>query len=237
MNEQTNPVPSYARLSLRSALVRIAPALIAFFGLTISVWHREGPSPFDTWLLHGFAPDRTSSMFRIADVVTLIAAPGVVVVLGFVIAGLVWRSTKSVVWAAACMVAPGGAGVAESLMKMLVARPRPLTAALTGESGNGFPSGHATGFAAVALVTALIVSRKSQSSRALTFALSAVLAVIVGATRVLVGAHYPTDVVAGLLLGFAIAQFVYLLACWVEDSPKLVELSGRLFKGRAIPSR
>jgi membrane-associated phospholipid phosphatase len=219
VNRQTNPESSYARLPLCSAWFRVGPALVAFFGLSIGVWHRKGPSSFDTWLLHGFAPNRTTSAFRIADVVTLVAAPGVVVVLGFVIASLVWRLTKSVAWAAACVAAPGGAGVAESLMKVLVARPRPITAALTGESGNGFPSGHATGFAALVFVTALIFSQR-WSRRVLMLALAAILAVIVAATRVIVGAHYPTDVVAGFLLGFAIAQFVSLVAGWVEDSPR-----------------
>jgi hypothetical protein len=122
VNEQTESESSYARLPVRSALVRVGPALVAFLGLIISVWHRAGPSSFETWLLNGFAPNRTTSAFRVADVVTLIAAPGVVVVLGFGIAALVWRSTKAAACAAACIAAPGGAGVAESLMKVLVAR-------------------------------------------------------------------------------------------------------------------
>lgn len=90
-----------------------------------------------------------------------------------------------------------------SALKVAVDRPRPFERIpeadplLGGIVGNSFPSGHATTSAAGALALALIAPR-----------LAPYLALLAGAvafSRIYVGVHYPLDVVAGALLGFAVA--------------------------------
>jgi undecaprenyl-diphosphatase len=68
----------------------------------------------------------------------------------------------------------------------------------------GFPSDHATG--AFAIATALVLRHRLAGGVAL------VLAVLIAIARVIVGAHYPTDVLAGAALGAGVALLLYLPA-------------------------
>lgn len=86
-------------------------------------------------------------------------------------------------------------------VKELVERPRPETA-LESHGSFSFPSGHAASAAALYLTFAVLLSRgHSALVRATTICLGALVTFAVGASRVLLGAHHPTDVVAGWLVG------------------------------------
>lgn len=105
-----------------------------------------------------------------------------------------------------------GATVLDETVKYLVARPRPQVALpVGGLSTYSFPSGHATHAAAVYLALALAMAASLGSRRQawLAVAAAAALAVLVGASRIYLGVHYPSDVAAGLLLG---AGWTYV--CW-----------------------
>lgn len=97
----------------------------------------------------------------------------------------------------------GGQNLAANGLKALVDRARPLHA-LTGFSGSSFPSGHATAafacFGAFALVVGL---GRGTTTRTVLSSVAAGLAAVVGVSRVLLGVHFLTDVVAGAVLGAA----------------------------------
>jgi membrane-associated phospholipid phosphatase len=189
----------------------IAP-LIMFGCLTAMVWHRHGPVTLDSWLLGRYVPAHSSSLFRATQVVTEVGSPAVVVVFGLVAAVSIWHRFRSMVWSIAVLGAPALAGLAESSLKVVVGRTRPLSSSFTGESGNGFPSGHASGFAALAVVCALAFCALTDRSPDFIVFLSLIASVMVAITRVIVGAHYPTDAIAGLVLGLAIADSVAYVA-------------------------
>jgi undecaprenyl-diphosphatase len=89
------------------------------------------------------------------------------------------------------------AGSLEQLFKFLVARPRPL------DYHSGFPSGHVTAAAtfAVILIYALSRERMSPAARAGLLVLAVALVGAVGFARVILNAHWPSDVLGGVLLG------------------------------------
>lgn len=88
-------------------------------------------------------------------------------------------------------------------IKYLVERARPDVNRLTGFAGASFPSGHATAAAATLAAVALVMTRgRSRRVKVLVAGGAAGLAAMVAATRVLLGVHWFTDVVAGLLLGW-----------------------------------
>lgn len=92
-------------------------------------------------------------------------------------------------------------------LKESVRRARPvLPHPVAHASGFSFPSGHALGSAA--LYASLAVAVGARAPWLARFALAVVPPLVVAATRVLLGVHFPSDVVAGLFLGWAVALLV-----------------------------
>jgi membrane-associated phospholipid phosphatase len=98
----------------------------------------------------------------------------------------------------------GGELILQNVTKLIVDRARPDIHRLTGFSGSSFPSGHATTAAATfAAVAFLIGRRRSHRTKAFLAGGAAAIAVGVATTRVLLGVHWLTDVLAGLAMGWA----------------------------------
>jgi undecaprenyl-diphosphatase len=101
------------------------------------------------------------------------------------------------------------------VLKELVSRARPdLPQPVAHAGGYSFPSGHALGAAAAYLSLALVVARVRPRWARVAVPVAAALAVVVATSRVLLGVHFPSDVAAGLVLGWAIA----LVARWAEPA-------------------
>lgn len=98
----------------------------------------------------------------------------------------------------------GGQFALVNLMKLAVDRARPDLAPLTGFAGTSFPSGHAAAAACCYAACALVVGRRRPGwVRAALTGLAGAVAVAVAGTRVLLGVHWMTDVLAGLVVGWA----------------------------------
>ncbi|MCP4380432.1 MAG: phosphatase PAP2 family protein [Hyphomicrobiales bacterium] len=108
-----------------------------------------------------------------------------------------------------------GGRLLSSGLKEFFARPRPdLVSHLDQAFTNSFPSGHATVSMVTLLTLAAIASRFASGRGFRTFAVtSAVLiSILIGASRVYLGVHWPSDVVAGWALGIGWLGTVWLLA-------------------------
>ena len=129
---------------------------------------------------------------------------------------------------AALLLLSTGAGVALSVgLKQLFGRERPDMALRAVEAMNpSFPSGHAMMSAVVFLTVGALSARFAQRRRVKAFALGAAVAatLLVGVTRVYLGVHWPSDVLAGWCVGAGWAMACWLLAWalqrpWRRDSP------------------
>ena len=104
---------------------------------------------------------------------------------------------------------------AVQLIKVTVERPRPeANGSAEAAQGFSFPSAHSATSVAVYATIAFILIRASRNghSRVAVASLAAVLVLGVGVSRVLLGAHYPTDVVAGWTFGALLASLCWLAA-------------------------
>lgn len=104
---------------------------------------------------------------------------------------------------------------AVQLVKLTVERPRPdANAAFADAGGFSFPSAHSATSVAVYATIAFILIRASRHghSRIAIATLAAALVLAVGLSRVLLGAHYPTDVLAGWTFGALVASLCWLAA-------------------------
>ncbi|WP_284327029.1 phosphatase PAP2 family protein, partial [Deinococcus metallilatus] len=103
-----------------------------------------------------------------------------------------------------------GAAVLDLIMKLIFQRPRPeLWPRLVQEQDYGFPSGHS--MYSAAFVTALILFSWRTPYRWLVVVLGVLFSGLVGFSRLYLGVHYPTDVLAGWLSGLAWVLGVYSL--------------------------
>ena len=104
---------------------------------------------------------------------------------------------------------------AVQLIKLIVERPRPEANATLAEAGGfSFPSAHSATSVAVYATIAFILIRASRHghSRVAVASFAAALVLAVGLSRVLLGAHYPTDVLAGWTFGALVASLCWLVA-------------------------
>jgi undecaprenyl-diphosphatase len=114
------------------------------------------------------------------------------------------------------LVATAGGEALNLLLKSVFDRPRPDVALrLTPVSSPSFPSGHAMESAVIYFTLAALLARlmEPRPLKLYFLALAAFLSFIVGVSRVYLGVHYPTDVLAGWTAGIACA-----LVCWTAAS-------------------
>ena len=112
-------------------------------------------------------------------------------------------------------VAIAGGQVLSSLLKLEVDRPRPdLVSHLVTETSLSFPSGHAMLSAVTYLTLGSLAARFLPDHRTKIFVLclAVLVTVLVGTSRVYLGVHWPSDVLAGWCAGFAWAMLCWLAA-------------------------
>jgi undecaprenyl-diphosphatase len=127
-----------------------------------------------------------------------------VVAVGVVI--WVWVAKKlkgRALWAVVTMMAGWAIGVGA---KIVVQRERPIVDdSVPHAQGYSFPSGHALNITVAASVLVFLLwPLLSVTGRRIGIAVAALAVVAVGLDRVFIGAHFPSDVVAGFILGVGI---------------------------------
>jgi len=112
----------------------------------------------------------------------------------------------------------GLASIANSTFKLAIARERPdLLDPVVVERGFSFPSGHsATGMVAYG-VLAVVVARSAlpAAARVVVVSACALIVALIGLSRVWLGVHYPTDVIAGWAAGgLLVLVYVAVIRAW-----------------------
>lgn len=100
------------------------------------------------------------------------------------------------------------------VIKIMVCRPRPFVNVLMHYSGFSFPSGHSSTVVLIFGSLIIMANRfvRSPKWRWTIDTVLVLLIILIGFSRIYVGAHYPSDVLAGLSLGTAVISGLDLLA-------------------------
>ena len=198
------PLPS-PREPVRRLLVAVAAVFAV--GLLLSLLTRiadvRAVDLDATTAMHRWALE-SDLVATVARAVSRLGSPVTLVVL--VVATGVWLLRRGERHLAGWLVAATLAGaVVESVTKVVVGRARPdLDGVVLQPITKSFPSGHAmnTTIVLAAVAVALVASSAPRPSSArLALAPAAVLAVLIGLTRPVLGVHYVSDVLAGWTLG------------------------------------
>jgi undecaprenyl-diphosphatase len=197
--------PSVATGSLLTATVALIVVGAGGVGVLLAmVRAHRGFADFDMSAARWGAHHATTTSTHVLRLLTQFGGAAVMVPLAAVV-GLVqwWLRRRPAVMLFLTLVV-GGQFLIANVIKALVDRTRPDIDRLTGFSGPSFPSGHATTaaacFAALALVAGL---GRTGRVRSVLAGLAVGLAVMIATSRVLLGVHWLTDVLAGLCLGWA----------------------------------
>jgi len=208
---------------VRVLAIQLGLALLtALAGIGVRAW---APG-FDAQVLQAIAGGRDATLTSIAWVVT--EAGSFVLLAPLSIAFLLLRRWKRPADDIALVVIAAGSALLPLVVKLIVARPRPTIEHLSHLSSLSFPSEHTTQAAAIYLTIAIMLSKGLMRGwREAAIVLGVVIALAVAWSRVYLGVHYPTDVAAGLLLGWGWALLVFHWARpkLIRDQPALARPS------------
>jgi membrane-associated phospholipid phosphatase len=206
---RTRPVPP--------AVLLFAASLLAWVGLLGMVLTREGLAEDDRPLLGWLVQHRGAGWTGLLEAVSspVTATVGLAAAVTAMLAvGLVARAWRPM---ATLVLALGGAGVSGLALKALVRRGRPPVTTMLGvpETGWGFPSNHTLVASAVAGAVVLVIWRATPRAGARAGALAAgvTVAVLMGLSRLYLGDHWLTDVLAS----YAVAGVVLAAVAWVTE--------------------
>jgi undecaprenyl-diphosphatase len=185
-----------AALVVGLLLAALAFALFAWLGRGIVLgvtW------PLDSAIRDGIHSMASTRLTRVMMAASLYGGPASLVTLGLVLAaGFLWRGWHRGVLLVVITMA--GAGLLDTLLKLMFGRTRPapffdypLPQSLS------FPSGHAFFSASFLGGFAVLISGRIRSNalRVLLWVATVGLILLIGFSRVYLGVHYPSDVLAG----------------------------------------
>jgi undecaprenyl-diphosphatase len=188
----------------RTLVLALAGILLVIgLGVLVSI---DAVDAFDRSLIHAVRDPGLDDALTFLAPLTDLGSTGAVTVVAFLtfaVGAAVGPWRHGLIGAAII----GAAALGVEVVKAFVARTRPdLLEPIVEEHGFSFPSGHATLSMVAYGVLAVLITRSRLPHRVQTLIVIGlgVLVVLIGISRVWLGVHYPTDVLAGWTAGWVI---------------------------------
>ena len=190
--------------------VAVGLAAVGVFALFATVVVQGITQPFDEAVLRWLGAHRNPTLDRVMVEITTLGNGGVLIMVIAVSGAFLWLTKHR--WSVYLLaLAYFGGYLMNHLLKESFARPRPTVLDhLDPTTSASFPSGHAMNALIMYGAVAYLVGRLEPTAamRRTTWGLAALLILAIGASRVYLGVHYPSDVIAGYIAGLAWLTFV-----------------------------
>ncbi|GHG44175.1 hypothetical protein GCM10011331_02380 [Flavimobilis marinus] len=230
-------MPSATVLDRSLAVLRVIwPGLLligiggaAFASLLDALWDQEDLWAADTPVLEWLVSQRSETLTSVFTVITNTFGPVILPIL-VAIGALIWARVDRRWWAPSLLVGAMLLAVGiSSAVKAIVGRPRPPAEAMSvpgAETTFSFPSGHTIGAATLVLVAGYLIWTIGHRRAVLVvWVVSTVVIVgLVAGSRLYLGYHFVTDVLAGASLAVAVLGVVVCVNRWW--GPRSRELRG-----------
>lgn len=217
--------PSRAGLGARDlAWLTVAGLTLAgFFYLALLVILGSGSEPFDHAVADAVTGLRTPPVTLVASAVTWLGSVPVVILVAVLAAAGLWRRSGQLLLPVLLLGAVAVTAGTVFVVKIAIGRTRPPTATLLGvpSSDFAFPSGHTTDGSVVWVLSAVLAATLVRRSLArwVLVASALLVALAIGLSRVYLGYHWPTDVLAGWLLASCVVAVTILAHHWLGRPP------------------
>jgi len=216
------PASEMAGVALLVGLAVVVALTVGFTEVLDDVLEGDGIAGIDQPAVRWLATHRDLWLTTTMRAITGAGGAAVVAAVAVVAcAAAVWRSRS---WSPVVFGLAGGAGITLVLFtaKALVVRDRPpIPFAVVAAEGFSFPSGHAAGAAVGVGLPAWMLTRWLilwWTGRVVVWTVAIGVAAVMGFSRVYLGVHYVSDVLAGWLLGAAWAGAVMVVGSWWDNT-------------------
>ncbi|MFG1625481.1 phosphatase PAP2 family protein [Kribbella sp. NPDC049227] len=202
-----------------SAAVVVAGTL-GLVSLADAATESDGLAAFDPGLTAEAVSHRTPVLTAVARALTFIGNTPVLVTLTIVTALILWRWTRSWRIPAVLLVAMIGSSVLTTGLKTLIGRSRPDVSLVLGPVTHSFafPSGHTLNSTVFFITVAALVWERIRRprNRAAILAVAVLMSIGIGLSRVYLGYHWATDVLAGWTVAVVWLAIVLNVAAFVR---------------------
>lgn len=213
------------RAVLIAAMAVVAAAMTLFTMIAEDILDGGGLISRDDATLAWFIDHRTDALISASRTISTLGSFTSLSVFGIALGLWLWRRGVHPLLAASPVASLCLAGIASTIAKALFDRPRPPAEVRAAHvTLAAFPSGHATDAAgllvAVGAVVALAIVTRPRM-QVLTLVVGGAAAGAVGISRLVLGVHWLSDVVAGWALGTAVAVAAVTTSWWFTTRPPM----------------
>ena len=159
-----------------------------------------GAGAFDRSIYEALYAGHRPALLVVARMFTALGEPTVLVTAGFLVAGWIWWRRHPHLALAILLIVLVGRGLAEA-QKYMIARVRPdIEPHLVVVKTSSFPSGHATSSMIFYLTVALALTTGTRWHKPAAVG-AILLSLLIGTSRIMLGVHWPSDVIGGWAFG------------------------------------
>jgi membrane-associated phospholipid phosphatase len=195
------------RKKIRSGFLLLGALLAAAMALFVFGWLAEemlegDTQQFDQFVRTAVHQLATPGLTRLMQAFSFLGSVAAVTTLclGAICASLYFRHARTAALLAITML---GVAALDVALKQAFHRPRPVAFFGSAPSSYSFPSGHALGsFCFYGILAAILAARaRGRGAKLCVWMAAALLVAMIGVSRIYLGVHYPSDVIAGYCAG------------------------------------